>query len=84
MYKVQFARHNVRDTTCKVQSPKYSAVSTTNLPETNIKILTFLPDPIKMAADDYNTYKLETLAPSLSSADSRKRLRQKVLLGDVN
>ena len=28
-----------------------------NLPETNIQILlTFLPDPIKMATDDYNTY----------------------------
>jgi hypothetical protein len=55
-----------------------------NLPERNIKILTFLPDPMKMATDDYNTYKLQTLAPSVSTADGRKRLRQKVLLGDVN
>jgi hypothetical protein len=74
---------------CQIQHAKYNLQNTMQyvqryLFDTNIKILAFLPDPIKMATDDYNTYKLHTLAPSLSTADSRKRLRQKVLLGDVN
>ena len=57
-----------------------------NLPETNIQNPYFPSRPNKDGNRrlQHVQYKLQTLSPSLSTAEGRKRSSQKVLLGNVN